>query len=316
MDLSNRIDLTRSLCESALISSPLAEADAFLAQAGVTPSLRGRWLRAGAEHKRPTPELVSVCRAAISQGKLASGSVDLERALLVRAALSALDEIPGLAVDESVKHLFCKEFEFYAKPADDALGNFDLNGRLFSAMSEIVSLTRFPAGQYQWVVSGFPRSWFVRVPPSRMAGLCWFLAKRMGGLFPYFVPHVSATTHRAAFLTERGYYKAFYRMASALEMQPDIKGIMAVSWMHSRETHRISPHLGFYNRPYTEAGGVCVELWPAGPKDGFLKGDPARTALYNSGQYKPTHALVLCTREQALRWKGNHSEIEGLLNIR
>ena len=63
-----------------------------------------------------------------------------------------------------------------------------------------------------------------------------------------------------------------------------------------------------------EAGGFYADLGPALPDSGFLEGDPQRADL--SGAYRPTNALVLCSRAQALAWKQAHPEIEQLLNVR
>jgi hypothetical protein len=313
MTLAERLEETRSLCRTMLNSPPLAEAEAFIARAGLTPKVCSGLLRAGAMRKCPAPELTALRPTNVPEGY----DFALERALLLRIAVSALDEIPGLPVDESVKHLFCREFTGYAKPPAAALENFAMDGRRFAAMSGIVSLSRFPAGQYHWILSGFPRSWFPKAPLARLPGFCYFLAAQTHGRVPFFEPHLNWTTaSRSTFVTEREYFKSFYRMAAAIEMQPRIKGIMASSWLYSRETHRLNPHLAFFNRPYMEAGGFYVDLGPADSGSGFLEGNPQRAELYKSGEYRPTNALVLCSRAQAIAWKQAHPEIAQLLNVK
>ena len=86
-----------------------------------------------------------------------------------------------------------------------------------------------------------------------------------------------------------------------------------MSWLHSRETHRVSPHLAFLNKTFTEAGALYSELGPADPVDGFMEGDPHRTELYQRGEYRPTTGLVLCTRDQMLAWKEKNRDLEPLL---
>jgi hypothetical protein len=315
MTITERIQETRSLCRTMLGSPPLAEAEATIAHAGLTPEVCSRLLRAGAMRKSPAPELAALHPADVPEG---AGSYDfaLERALLVRTAILSLDAIPDLPVDESVKHLFCREFTAYARPPATALDNFAMDGSRFAAMSGIVSLSRFPAGQYHWIISGIPRSWFRRVSMARLPGFCYFLAAYTHGWAPFFEPHLNGTTSRSTFVTEREYFKSFYRMAAAIEKQPRIKAIMASSWLYSRETHRINPHLAFFNRPYMEAGGLYTDLGPALPGSGFLEGDPQRAELYKSGEYHPTNALILCSRIQAIAWKQAHPEIAQLLNVR
>ena len=314
MRLTGQLEETRSVCRSALSSAPLAAAEAFIARAGLTPQACSCLLRAGAMRKRPAPELAALRPTDVLEGP---GSHDFafERALLVRTAISALDEIPDLPVDESVKQLFCREFTSYAKPTT-ALENFAMDGRRFAAMSGIVSLSRFPAGQYHWILSGIPRSWFLKLSLSRLPRFCYFLTTETHGRVPFFEPHLDGTTSRSTFVTEREYLKSFCRMAAAIEMQPGIKGIMASSWLYSRETQRINPHLAFFNRPYMETDGFYADLGPADSTSGFLEGNSQRAELYKSGEFRPTHAMVLCSRAQAIAWKRAHPEIVQLLTMR
>jgi hypothetical protein len=251
-----------------------------------------------------------------SESGLAAETGVFERALLVRAALPAIDQISELPVDETVKHLYCKEFAFYARPPESAHSRFSLQAYPFIAMSKIVLLKSFPAGPTHWEISGFPRSWLVKVAPHFMARTYQFLAFKTRGFKPFFVPHLAATRHKQPFLIEREYLAAFYRAAIALEKQPPIKAMMAGSWLHSAETHRVSPHLSFMNRPYIEAGGIYTDLGPAGPNDGFLAGSKERAELYDAGKYKPTFGVVMCTSKQAIAWKRAHPEIETLLTVR
>lgn len=310
MTLSERIEQTRSLCRDALTSPALAAAEERIARAGLTPQTCSRLLHRGAETKQPAAEFLAL------QAGTPLPDFALERALLVRTALPALDCLGVLPVDESVKHLFCREFSFYAKPPDWSREYFQLSGRKFSFMGGVVSLQRFPAGQYHWTLAGVPRSWLAKVSPVRLPGLCAFLIGKLHGFSPCFEPHLNSTTIRNSFVTEREYLKSFYRMAAAVELQPGIKGILAASWLYSTETHRVSPHLAFFNKPYLEAGGIVVDLGPADPDGGFLEGDPQRNRLYESGEYKPTDAMVLCSRAQAIAWKHAHPELENLVQAR
>lgn len=314
MTLPDRIQQTRAVCCDALRSSPLAEAGAYLVRSGLTPEACSQLLRRGARLQQPAPELTALHGSMKAENLLPDFA--FERALLVRTALATLDQILTLAVDESVKHLFCREFQLYANPPARTLEDFALGGRHFAAMSGVVCCSRFPAGQYHWIVSGFPRSWFAKVTPARLPAFCGFLFTKAHGRAPFFEPHLNGTTARSSFVTEREYLKSFYRMALAIEKQPSIKGIMAVSWLYSRETHRVSPHLAFFNQPYTEVGGFYVDLGAADPKSGFLERDPKRTELYRSGEYKPTNALVLCSRAQAIAWRQAHPEFEAMLAVR
>lgn len=313
--MAERIEHARTLCRRALDTPPVKEAAEWLDRAGLTGAERTELLRDAGRRNRVGERLTALRSRALAEG-FPAGALAFERALLVRTALESLDRVACLPVDESVKHLFCREFAFYSDPPETDLDRFSIEGRIFPTMCGMVTLSRFPGGQHHWVVSGFPRSWFLKISPLHLPGLSYFLFTKMGGLSPYFVPHVNHTTFSGLLFTEREYYKSFYRMTAAIEKQPAIRGIMSASWLHSHETHRISPHLAFFNRPYVEAGGLYIERGPASPRDGFLTGDPERTRLYQSGKYKPAFALMFCTRAQALSWKAAHADIQAKLVVR
>lgn len=310
MTLPERIQGARALCREALHAAPVSDAEEHIAQSGLSLQACSQLLYRGAKLKQPAAEFTAL------QSKNPLPDFALERALLLRTALISLDCLELLPVDDSVKHLFCREVSFYANPPNWAMEYFALAGHKFAAMGGIVSFQRFPAGQYHWTLAGFPRRWLARVAPGRLPALCAFLFGKVRGFAPYLEPHLNSTTIRSTFVTEREYLKSLYRMAAAVEKQPAIKGIMACSWLYSTETHRVSPHLAFFNRPYLQAGGMYVDVGLASPDSGFQDGDPHRAELYKSGQYKPTVGLVLCSRAQAIAWKQAHPELQPLIQVR
>ncbi len=316
MGLSERIEHTQSLCRQALAAPALAHAEHFLARRGVTEQARVELLRATGRTKSAAPELAALRDAFVAERGPQEETGVLERALLLRAAVAALALIPALPVDDSVKHLFCKEFAFYAHPAGFARDNFSLERPVYAVMAKITVLERFPAGASHWEISGFPRSWLARVAPRQMVRTYRFLALEMRGFQPYFVGHLAGTRHGLPCLMEREFRVGFYRSALAIERQPAIRGMMAGSWLHSRETHRVSPHLAFLNRPYLEAGGIYSDIGPALPGDGFLAGSPERAELYHSGEYRPTFGVVMVTRAQAIAWRRANPELEAMSKVR
>jgi hypothetical protein len=227
-----------------------------------------------------------------------------------------VDTVPSQPVDDSVKHLFCKEILSFAQPPPASLERFSLKHFPFVAMSKIVTFRRFPAGQTQWEISGLPRSFLLKTPPRQLPATLWFTLAHMKGRAPYFVCHLAATVVPLRLLTERELLKTFCRLALAIELQPHIKGVMAGSWLHSRETHRVSPHLAFLNVPYLASGGHYFDAGPAKELDGFLAGDPHRAELYRSGKYKPTFGVVLVSRDQIIQWRRDHEDIVSTLAVR
>ena len=310
--LQERIETTRSICLDELQRPPLMNAVQFLNRHGVTEQAGIEILKVCARLQKPAPDLLTLTDAAAHEGDVVSQPGLLERALLARASLFTLKQIRELPVHDSVKYLFCKEFISCAGGSTTS-ARYAHTAYPFFAMSKIVLLQRFPAGQLHWEVSGFPRRWFARIQARALPEALSFFALKTRALRPYFEWHLGGIATRLPFLLEREALKTFYRIAATLEKQPSIRAIMGVSWMHSVETHRVSPHLAFLNRPFTESGGIYLDLGPDKPNSGFLAGDKRRAQLYASGEYRPTSGVVICSREQAISWKEAHPELEQLV---
>src|SRR5262249_33552839 len=114
------------------------------------------------------PRLVRL-KQSLAQARLPVADRALERVLIVSAAAPATARADGLPVDESVKQLILQNFDLYA--AARVTEPFDLSRGSFEAMGRIATLSRFPAGQLDWVVSGVPRSW--------LFGARWHAAPRL-----------------------------------------------------------------------------------------------------------------------------------------
>jgi hypothetical protein len=96
-----------------------------------------------------------------------------------------------------------------------------------------------------------------------------------------------------------------------MEFQPEIKGIICGSWFHDQEVLRTTPHLGPLNEPYLEHGGRIVATLGEAPSDsGFLDYDRNRRKAYEDGRFRPRITLAMWPRDAALRWAGQHPELD------
>jgi hypothetical protein len=315
MTTDDWIELARQQCQTALREPGIENVNAIIARANVAESTQREALRSSALAQSPSP-LLLMMRDLTREKESTPERFPLERKLLLDQALIALPQLKSLPVEETVMQLFCKEITFIAQPTEEALQKFSMDGYTFAAMARIVLLIRFPAGHYHWEVSGFPRSWLPKIPSRLLPSTLRFLLLESRGFKPWFVSHMRGTGPGTPFLIESEFQKSFFRMAMALEKQPHIRAVMAQSWLHSPETHRISPHLAFLNRIFLEAGGLVTDLGPADPNDGFATGNKQRAELYRLGQYKPTNGVAACTRSQAIGWARKHPELERQLTIK
>jgi hypothetical protein len=202
----------------------------------------------------------------------------VERTLLLLAAQHAIAQVPGLPVSDIVKALFAQEFEFFANPPAAWLKHFHVDDVRFREMVRIATLRRFPAGQFHWEISGFPRSWVAkaRQPWAVVA----HVIGRMGGFAPLFELHLNARRRNRLVLLENEANISYYRVARSVEKQAGVRGLLLASWLFCRSTAQVTPHLSWLRRIPESAGALLVELGPASTDSGFLVGSELRRKLY------------------------------------
>ena len=239
----------------------------------------------------------------------ANGTFPLSRALLAHVARRSVDKLNGLPVEASVKAKICDFYKCFVHPSPSEYQLFDPHRVSFEALAKIALLERFPAGQFDWERSGFPRSWLAKVPLSSLPRVAYFIGRHLRGFAPCIVPHMAYRRKNPLMLIRRECEKAWYRMALSAELQPDIRGLVACSWFLSRDAFIASPHLSFVLAPFSESGALITTRGAADEDEGFLTGSEARKKLYQNGDYKPTMGLVLWSRHQMISWAHSHPEL-------
>jgi len=305
-DLPTQIAETKEICSGELRSAPLAEISEQLAQTSAATSDSVSIVRTLAHSQNRPADLAKLAGEIKLKSEIASGG--LQRALLLRAALVSLEKLVDLPVDPSVKKLICEEFQFFAKPSAREIVLFAPEKYPFHAFCKIATLERFPAGQFHWEISGFPRSWLLKIPPASLPRVLYFLGAELGGFAPCFVPHVSTRRKNPYFLPEKESDKSWFRIAASARLWPGIRGLVASSWLHSPDTFRVSPHLAFINKPFVESGGLVTTMGKADESSGYLSRNSQRKELYQTGKFKPTLGLVLWSRKQMIQWAQAHPE--------
>ena len=239
---------------------------------------------------------------------LNTGQNAVERTLLVLASQHALTQVSGLPLSDRVKALFAEEFQFFANPPAAWVARFRNDDVRYREMARIATLRRFPAGQFHWEISGFPRSWVIKArhPWEVLA----YVVGRMGGFSPLFELHVNDRRKNQGFLLEKEANISYYRAARCLEKQPAVKGLILGSWLFCESTAQVTPHLAWLRQVPQGAGALIVELDPASPNSGFLTGSEQRRKLYAQGVYRPKFACVLWPRKALIAWANQHPEFD------
>lgn len=306
LTLNTRPEDVSAQADDALASAPLSRVVRALADARIDDDAIVRAVSAVTENPA-TVEPLKAIHARLSLGDTSLSDGTFERVVLLRAMRVSLRHLETYPVSGSVKRLYGDEVRFVASPAPSTLSCFDLTRNVFVGLAKTATLRRFPAGQMTWEVSGIPRSWLPKVPVHSMPRLVQYLLK-LGGLSPAFVPHLSATRRDRTALLERETNRSWYRMAQSMQLQPQIRGLVASSWLHSPDTMRATPHMTGFSRAPLENGALVIRHHRASLDCGVFYRSPERKKLYEEGQFTPTHGLVIWPRKEMLAWADSHPE--------
>jgi hypothetical protein len=301
------IEKTRTLCVTRLAAPDLHHlTERLSAITGTT----GFWqLTSHIQELEGSQDRVRFLKTRLAEDGDLSDDGAFERCLLLDAAAHACSLLPTLPVTARVKECFCAEFNYVATAGVPAMLKLPVGSARFTGLAKTVTLRRFPAGQFDWEVSGIPRSALLRVNPARLPGIAAFVVWRMRGLGPVFFSHLNPRRPSRS-LSEMEANRSYYQMARTMEMQPQVRGFAAWSWFRSPATHAVSPHLAWLSQVFLENGGRVVEAGPEPPDGGVLYRSETRRRLYDSGQFRPTKGLVLWPRRAMLDWAAAHPEFE------
>jgi hypothetical protein len=229
-----------------------------------------------------------------------------ERFVLAQAVLRWEEELRVSAVSPAVKRITCSGLSRFANEGT----TLDVSTSQFVALCKLATLRRFAAGQFDWERSGLPRSWWPRIRPlSALIRLLSLVALDWRAFGPAFFVHMPATRPVHALL-EREALKAYFRMAQSMELQPDVKALIASAWLHSPATFEVSPHLAWLNKTFADHGAVIATMGPAPPDCGVFEKSRERQRAFSEGRFRPTLGLIVWQRADMLAWAAAHRELD------
>lgn len=295
---------------SALREPELSGVSEALSGRGITRASGAAIVSAVADTGNQKPVLQLKQTLSRSGLDLADGS--LERLLLISAALAHVDWVARLPVSDDVKRRFGGAFDLFSQAADSRWeSTFTAGESSFLSLCKIATLQRFPAGEWEWEVSGFPRSWLTKIRPRDLPRVALFLGK-LRGFAPLFYPHLGVLRRKRIMLVEREINRSYFQLAKSMEMQPAIKGLIASAWFFSPDTYNVSPHLSWLAQLYQENGGMVTTMRStAEDVGGALSRSRNRKSLHEHGEFQPNLGLVLWPRRDVLRWAARHPEFDG-----
>jgi len=231
-----------------------------------------------------------------------------ERWMLLRATQAAFPRVANWPVTDDVKTCWADEALFFARPPNFGLPFFLVTDVRFREMARIATLQRYPAGQFHWEVSSFPRSWLLKAP----VGDWWRMGKsvllEMRGISPVAEIHVNDRRKNRLTLSESEALRSYYRLARSLELQPEFHGSIACSWLYCPSTAILAPRMAWMREFFLDHGAVLFPIGPAPTDSGFLVGSEERRRLYEQGSYRPTMTCVVWPKPRMLAWANTYTD--------
>lgn len=239
------------------------------------------------------------CAARDGQGDEAAGH---RRRLAVLADLHEPDiarlPYPATVLDE-VRREFVRIRRDLERRPDDyyRIGNHALR-----CDYRILCFGRVPAGVEHFERGGIPRRLLYAAGVGQ--ALRFLVCNlRTGGFAPFYNIHFRHGVRPAAFLlvyTEEAQRRLCLNIAGALEMNPQVRGLVATSWWYDPALATVSPHL-VYLRANLESWGARAFLYRH-QVGHALANSPARRALHVAGRYRPAAWTMIWPRADLLAW--------------
>ena len=300
MWLTERTELTLARLVAWLNDSErAARGAAALRRCGHRPSDVAQTLQFVTEAPTSTSRLVVLIEQAKRAARLPAASAAIERWLLVHAAAAMLSST-RMSLGETVLNRTCTEIASLLDDVQATEETLLVTGIRFREFAKMVTGRRFSAGLFHWDVCGVSRSWLLKVPWRDVPGLVRALTK-LRGLGPMMFPHLNPRRQPGR-LAEPAISDALAAMAETLESRPDLRGLLAASWLRSPDVHRVSPHLAAVNAPIVAAGGFVTTIGAAPLDCGVFERSRERERLHREGRFTPTTGLVIWPRADMLRW--------------
>jgi hypothetical protein len=308
--LPAKLDQARHACLAALAAVPHA---AIIQRLPGAPSDAQGWFDLLSAYPQQPESVATIKRLkAKLQVGVSDGGGNLERYALLQALSVSLTKISASPVANSVKGCFVSTCNEIAANAPQWRPFYDESSIHFMEAAKLAVLQRYPAGDLVFAFyDRLPYAWALKICPWHLPGFVRQLLIVHRGIGPWVSPHINNGRPSHTLMLKARSLRSLWRIAKSLELNPDVKGLYAVSWFLSAEAGRVFPHIAWMRTMYTDEGAYAVDMEAAPGDSGLMVGSAQRQKLYEERKFNPRRSLVLWPREQLLAWAARHPELAG-----
>ncbi len=292
-------------CRKALEQPEFAGLEARLPGA---PSDAQEWFRLLHGYPHETEDEFRRLAVALPADAAAAG-VRVEHYAAIAALTVAVPRVNAERVPNSVKRLYAAFASEIAARAGHWESHFDVANWRFNDLAHLASLRRFPAGEINFEAGvRLPAYHALCIHPLDLPGFLTELAFAVGGTRPFMSLHFHYARPNTLVAPQIEFERSLWRVAKAMELQPDIKALISNSWFHSPRVAETFPRLGWMRDVFVNGGAYAVDMEPGRPADiGY--NSARRRQLYEEGKFCPRQTLILWPRDDVLRWANSRPHL-------
>ena len=233
------------------------------------------------------------------------------RWLLLEGARERLATWEGAGLPAELEELLVQQIRIPLDKSPAAARLLDAGrGNSLRSLCEVIEGDRYPGGQLDWMLSGFPRSWLLKMPRTHLPAALRTLLFETRGFAPLAEFHLNPRRRNPRILLEKEFERSYRLAARWLLTRPDVKGVFTVSWLWGPETAEATPHLAWLPRTPSDNGAFYCTLGPAAPDTGFLSASKDRRGLFDSGELQFRVGAWVWPRAKLIEWARSQPEFD------
>jgi hypothetical protein len=221
----------------------------------------------------------------------------------------SVERLENESLPSNISYLYQKWFERilrdFSKQSDDF---YDHRNELFLKDLAVCSLRLIPVGG-SWLaeVSRISRRFLVSGGARQFIDASLFALFKSRGFKPFYQIHMDIRYLEG--FSPQGRDQCYLGIGELLKLNPNIKGMYAVSWYYDPKLEDISPNLLYLRKEPEQNGARFFKIGTTATDINFATVKSAtRRRLYQEGKYLPTSFLLLWPRKELLSWADKQTE--------
>ena len=224
--------------------------------------------------------------------------------LMLRMMSNANTKPIDFEITDDIRELIATYFaRILAEIQSDRVRNFRYENDLRAKDMGVCRLRLIPCGaELIDRFSGVPRSVLISRNVVQTYSALRFFVFKSRHFRIFFESHWDRRLIRD--FSPEGFDRCYMKVASLLEVNPDIHGVIGSTWWFDPVVEQIAPELFYLQKLFLDNGAISINL--GSDADAVMDAttfSPNRTKLVESGEYVPRRFMLIWHRTDILLWR-------------